>query len=468
MYAGAPTDLATNVICYAPGASRTKYAVNQSSIGGSFPHFYEIPTLTIAILRLLSAQAGVESEDDALFNLDLTSGGQIFPDSEFDPGDYTYAGGSAHWELTPGVAAPWATQGQPEPRTSLSVESLIDGPGTGITTNNSSDDTFGPFQTLNFSIADKRGILEIEVDVSFTARSDNTISFDSDSIITESSITGFTFSSAIDGLTPYASPNTRGRRIGTIRAYRGSTRLGNLSFYIVRDASRNVGYYWRYDGSAGAFTFSISARISIAFLVNDAAESGSATFLGLTDTPQSFSGAGGRSLQVNAAGTAVEFAESEAVTFVSLMDTPNSFTGEAGKVLQVNAAGTAVEFAEKGSAASETRTLLNSYTNVPFPANGSITSIGASNTYGGGVPSWGDELDDSSVKAFDIVIDKGSRQGVSRLYKERAGLNDLYGSVVYGSLGAMVALRLRRNLLQISNVKGSADTGWSIKVYKVT
>ena len=77
--------------------------------------------------------------------------------------------------------------------------------------------------------------------------------------------------------------------------------------------------------------------------------SGSATFIGLTDTPSAL-GSVGQSLRVATGGTALEFynpTSGGATTFLGLADTPSSFTGQAGKWFKVNTAGNAIEFIDE-------------------------------------------------------------------------------------------------------------------------
>lgn len=73
---------------------------------------------------------------------------------------------------------------------------------------------------------------------------------------------------------------------------------------------------------------------------------GSTNFIGLTDTPASFSGEATKHLAINAGETAVEFVAAPTATteFVSLTDTPANYSGEANKLLSVNVGETAVEF----------------------------------------------------------------------------------------------------------------------------
>ena len=280
VYSSALADLATNVIAYAPGASRTKYAANQTPVGGSYPHWYQVPTLGIATLRLLSAQAGVDSMEDARFNLDFASGKQRYPDSQFDAGDYTFAGGSVHWELTPGVAAPWAVQGQPEPRTALAVRQLIDGAGIGLTITNASsrhsapNTGFDPTFDLN-DVSNEHGVIECELVATITTRSANTIGFTTDGAnqVTESRLTGFTFATNLR-LARAFSPTAFGRGITINQAtvYDGSVAIGTLRFQLVKDSNNIAGYSlrWLPASSAGSQNLSISATLDIVFLHNDA------------------------------------------------------------------------------------------------------------------------------------------------------------------------------------------------------
>jgi hypothetical protein len=72
--------------------------------------------------------------------------------------------------------------------------------------------------------------------------------------------------------------------------------------------------------------------------------SGSSTFLELTDTPPSFTAS--KFLKVNSDGNAVEFVDTPGgvSTILGLSDTPSSFTGKAGKFVKVNSSANAVEF----------------------------------------------------------------------------------------------------------------------------
>ena len=73
---------------------------------------------------------------------------------------------------------------------------------------------------------------------------------------------------------------------------------------------------------------------------------GSSDFLGLSDTPDSYSGQAGKVVLVNAGATALEFGTpaAGATTFLALTDSPDSYVGQAGKGVTVNGAATGLEF----------------------------------------------------------------------------------------------------------------------------
>lgn len=69
------------------------------------------------------------------------------------------------------------------------------------------------------------------------------------------------------------------------------------------------------------------------------------SFLGLTDTPSSYSGQAGNLVAVNSTPDALEFVA--AVTaFLDLSDTPSSYSGQAGKMVAVNSTPDGLEFVD--------------------------------------------------------------------------------------------------------------------------
>ena len=80
---------------------------------------------------------------------------------------------------------------------------------------------------------------------------------------------------------------------------------------------------------------------------------GASNFIGLSDTPPSFSGQQGRFLKVNSGSTALEFTDEPsgggggASDFTGLSDTPRDYTGQSGKILEVNSGESGLEFVDK-------------------------------------------------------------------------------------------------------------------------
>lgn len=98
---------------------------------------------------------------------------------------------------------------------------------------------------------------------------------------------------------------------------------------------------------------------------------GDTLFLGLGDTPNSYTGQAGKLVAVNAGETALEFIDaptgSGASTFTGLTDTPADYTGKAGQIPFVNAGETALEFkAEVGGGIIDTSAMFTDdmYQNV--------------------------------------------------------------------------------------------------------
>ena len=69
------------------------------------------------------------------------------------------------------------------------------------------------------------------------------------------------------------------------------------------------------------------------------------SFLDLSDTPNSYSGAATQIVRVNAAETALEFVDH---TFLALEDTPDSYSGAANQMVVVNDAGDGLTFVDAG------------------------------------------------------------------------------------------------------------------------
>ncbi len=99
------------------------------------------------------------------------------------------------------------------------------------------------------------------------------------------------------------------------------------------------------------------------------------TFLGLTDTPSSYTDAGGKVVTVKATEDGLEFTTfpSGVTTFLGLTDTPSSYTGHANKYVKVNNDANALEFGLTASSSNVADTLVNRDASGNFSA-GTITA----------------------------------------------------------------------------------------------
>lgn len=102
-----------------------------------------------------------------------------------------------------------------------------------------------------------------------------------------------------------------------------------------------------YSGSGDYLVAVNSGASGLVFI--DANTVGRSTYTALNDTPANYTGSGGYLAAVNAGATAMEFIDPNTVgrsTFISLNDTPASYSGEAQKVAVVNPAENAIIFTE--------------------------------------------------------------------------------------------------------------------------
>ena len=102
-----------------------------------------------------------------------------------------------------------------------------------------------------------------------------------------------------------------------------------------------------YSGSGDYLVAVNSGASGLVFI--DANTVGRSTYTALNDTPANYTGSGGYLAAVNAGATAMEFIDPNTVgrsTFISLNDTPGSYSGSGGQVAQVNGGGTAIIFAD--------------------------------------------------------------------------------------------------------------------------
>lgn len=257
------------LVFYQEGGARAEYDVADSAVSG-YPHWYEISGLTYANL----------SDTAHRFALNLTSASAAYaayPDTAYEPGDYTFAGGTERWVRTPGVAAPWATQGSPQPRL-IFDRMLHDGPGIGVSvTNSNAAQTLSPFTLLNpaFDLDDiGQGELHIVATLSIATTSSSTLEF----AATESTsirMQGIVFASALKGLSNYAETHfgSTALRIGVATLVdngTGRANPGTVEFRMGHNSNGEVGYMVVFrSGAVSNQTFSIAVNLEIAWSPTD-------------------------------------------------------------------------------------------------------------------------------------------------------------------------------------------------------
>ena len=298
--AGAPTKTMDKLVFHTDRGREVEYTINRNFVAG-LQHFY----LVDSSVDYNDFQAG----RFYYFNIIFTDGTKLFPDAPFAVGDYTYTG--TEWIFTPGVAADWASQGRPEPRTLLSVESL-DSTNIGLGTTNSSQERYGAFQAFtrsdgtNFDVdANPTGVIEVQVNARITGRSDNQIGFTQNyNSATDPSIdrSGFT---GISKVTTFTAGSDSGFEIFEADIYRGTTLIDKVRFAISKNANPYLGYNLRLSGESGSYNYSVTVTVNTFVLHNDGP--GSTTFLGLIDTPNDYEGSTGKPLV--GAGDSIVFGE---------------------------------------------------------------------------------------------------------------------------------------------------------------
>jgi len=117
---------------------------------------------------------------------------------------------------------------------------------------------------------------------------------------------------------------------------------------------------------------------------------GSSTFVGLNDTPASYSGSGDFLVAVNSGASGLVFIDANTVgrsTYTALNDTPANYTGSGGFLAAVNSGATGMEFIDPTTVGRSTFIALNdtpsSYSgqlNRPVVVNGTETGLAFSST----------------------------------------------------------------------------------------
>ena len=249
---GAPAKTANRFWFYDEGQAPRSYGVGASTI---------INGLRLAqVTGLGYAEANNGAHH---WNVGYTDGTKQVPDSSYSLGDYVWAGGNTGWEFAPGVAARWATQGQPEPKTQLAITTLISGAGIGLTVNDSSQDYrsgqlrgFSP--TFNLNDADKmHGVIQVEAQLDLVNRASSTIGFTDETAnpVTRILFKGWTLSSTVRRASAYLTgidSAFHGVLIGEQDVRNGAGTLGVAKLWLGRDVAGNLGYFVTFEGSSGS------------------------------------------------------------------------------------------------------------------------------------------------------------------------------------------------------------------------
>ena len=291
-YSGAPGNHVLNRIwLYEDGHTSASYVVSTTALTTrGLNHFYEVTGLTFANLEAGNWHRNGQYNDD---------GAKVFPDVQEPVGDFSWTAATG-WVFTPGIAAGWATQGQPDPRIPLPVTRLISGPGIG----ESYSDTSLTLQTSAalrlytpaFNLVDttptpdvvQAGLLTLEARVTMTAASAANVGFAPSSQSTNpnrtGTITGFTFAGTLEDATAFAANARNGVQVGSLPIYGGTTKLGDLFLYQAYSGTtaKPAGYYWALPALASPNpTFTFGVDMTGAFLHNER-QAASGTLSGIT------------------------------------------------------------------------------------------------------------------------------------------------------------------------------------------
>ena len=163
-------------------SSPTTYTVTRQGAGGGLVHWHLVQGGTFAVFGT------TETQFYYLANVQIGTT-KLYPDVTVNAGDLAYAGGSAGqagWVQTPGVAAPWAREGQPYPGDVLARTRLLDGPATGLTVvSGGALDQAGPWMNLvdadgnPLDIANLAGTFQVVIPMILTGLSNAAIGWGS-------------------------------------------------------------------------------------------------------------------------------------------------------------------------------------------------------------------------------------------------------------------------------------------------
>ena len=249
----------------------TDYVVATTPVSSGLSHLFAVTGL-----------AYDEFTGDWWVDLERPSGADRFPATMEAVGWYIYDT-DTEWTLKPGVAAPWAVQGQPEPRTLLAITQLHDGTATGLSVPDPQTGTRTAGAPVLFSPAfdlddddHQTGIVELEATLTIaTPAAPSSYSFTSlssnNDAVRSIERAGFAFASTLRDTTAYSSSAENGVKIGAdVPVYSSSTHVGNLRLFVAKNASNELGYYttWTNVGT-GSTAVSFGLDIEGVFLHQD-------------------------------------------------------------------------------------------------------------------------------------------------------------------------------------------------------
>ena len=150
-----------------------------------------------------------------------------------------------------------------------SIEQVFSGTGTGLSPTNLTgpvQSAFGQIGTIDLD-GNPVGILEIEATPSFvSSRVPTNLSFSDTEVTTSLRKTGWVSLNSIERKDAYSSTAQEGVLAISWTLYSGTTAVGDISLYLVKDSQNAVGYYTRYSGRtghsiAGSFSFNLNPLV---------------------------------------------------------------------------------------------------------------------------------------------------------------------------------------------------------------
>ena len=269
------------VAIYREGQTRKIYNISDTAFTG-FAHWFQILKATDDPSGSDLAYDDVDDTQNRYginYRTSPTAPWQ-YPDETYAAGDWTYSENG--WIRTPGLGLDrqQVLDLIRQNTVSEAITELIDGPGAGLAVTNASQAAYSAATAQNtftnsLDLDDSpAGVIEVEATLSMATRGNRNMGFVSGGGATTPTarITGFTFASSVEESEDFASASEYGVQIGSVPVYAGSTKIGDILFYISKDSDNALGYNYRYAPAAGAGSqnFTISINLRTAFLHQEA------------------------------------------------------------------------------------------------------------------------------------------------------------------------------------------------------